>query len=65
MKNTGTLAGYADAGKVSGYAMEAMSWAVNTGLVRGVDDTHLAPTNNATRAEVATILMRFCEQMMG
>ena len=60
---TGSLTGYADAGSVSGWAADAMSWAIGTGLVKGVDDTHLAPTNNATRAEVATILMRFCESM--
>lgn len=62
--HAGALTGYADADKVSGYAKDAMSWAIGTGLVRGVDDTHLAPANNATRAEVATILMRFCENIV-
>ena len=61
---TGTLTGYEDVGNVSDYAKDAMSWAVNTGLVKGMDDSHLAPKNNATRAEVATILMRFCESIV-
>ncbi len=61
---SGTLAGYADASSVSGWAKDAMSWAVELGLVNGVDKTHLAPANNATRAEVATILMRFCEKVV-
>ena len=59
--STGSLSGYADVGSVSSYAAEAMGWAVEIGLVKGVDDTHIAPLNNATRAQVATILMRFCE----
>ncbi len=62
--SSGTLAGYADASSVSGWAKDAMSWAVSIGLVNGVDKTHLAPANNATRAEVATILMRFCEKVV-
>lgn len=59
----GTLDKFADAGSVSGYAGEAMGWAVEVGLIKGVDATHIAPQNNATRAEVATILMRFCENV--
>ena len=55
------LSGYPDAGKVQTYAQEAMSWAVAEGIVEGMDDGTLNPAGNATRAQIATILMRFCE----
>lgn len=55
------LSGYPDAGKVQTYAQEAMSWAVAEGIVAGMDDGTLNPAGNATRAQIATILMRFCE----
>jgi hypothetical protein len=50
-----------DADKVSGWALEAVQWAVATGLIAGRTPTTLAPDGNATRAEVATILQRFLE----
>ena len=55
------LSGYPDAGKVQPYAQEAMSWAVAEGIVAGMEDGTLNPAGNATRAQIATILMRFCE----
>lgn len=51
---------YADAGQISPYAVDAMSWAVHTGLITGVDSGTLQPGGSAVRAQVATILMRFC-----
>ena len=54
------LSGYPDAGKVQSYAQKAMSWAVAEGIVEGMDG-NLNPAGNATRAQIATILMRFCE----
>ena len=54
------LSAYADAGQVSAYAGDAMAWAVGTGLIAGVDSRTLQPGGSATRAQVATILMRFC-----
>ena len=54
------LSGYPDAGKVQPYAQEAMSWAVAEGIVEGMDG-NLNPAGHATRAQIATILMRFCE----
>ena len=54
------LSGYPDAGKVQPYAQEAMSWAVAEGIVEGMDG-NLNPAGSATRAQIATILMRFCE----
>ena len=53
------LASYADADAVSGWAQNAMRWALATGLIQGRSQTTLAPAGTATRAEVATILMRF------
>ena len=61
---TGTeddLYAYADGSEVSRYAGNAMSWAIATGLIRGVDDGYIQPKNTATRAQVATVLMRYCE----
>ncbi len=55
------LADFADADKVSDWAVEAMNWAVSVGLINGMDETTLAPQGNATRAQIATILMRYCE----
>ena len=54
---------YADFEQISGYAVEAMTWAVNTGLISGTSTTTLSPQGEATRAQVATILMRFIEGM--
>lgn len=50
---------YTDSGSVSGYAVEAMRWAIGNGVIQGVTSTTLAPKANATRAECATIFMRF------
>ena len=49
---------YADAFHVSEYAMEAMQWACGAGIIGGKDGL-LDPSGNATRAEVATMLLRF------
>lgn len=55
------LSGYTDAGRISPYAAAPMGWAVDSGLITGVSAGTLAPGGSATRAQVATILMRFCE----
>lgn len=57
-----SISGYDDAGSVSSWAAEAMAWAVENGLISGVDGGVLAPQGAATRAQVATILMRFVEK---
>jgi hypothetical protein len=54
---------YADAGEVSAYAEEAMAWAVDTGLLTGRTATELAPKGTATRAEAATLLQRYIENI--
>ena len=53
------LASFTDAGKISSYAIDAVNWAVGEGLISGVGNNTLAPQNSATRAQVATILMRY------
>ena len=57
------LSGYPDAAQVQTYAQKAMSWAVAEGIVAGMDDGTLNPAGNASRAQIATILMRFCESV--
>ena len=57
------ISGYKDADKVSAFAKEAMEWAVGNGIISGKDGgTVLDPQGNASRAETATIIMRFCEK---
>lgn len=53
---------YADYGQISGYALEAMDWAVNIGLINGTSSSTLSPQGQAARAQVAEIFMRFCER---
>ena len=53
---------YTDAGNVNEFAKEAMSWAVGEGIITGkYNETQLDPQGNASRAECATIIMRFME----
>ena len=56
----GSLDSFSDAASVNSYAANAMQWAVANGIVNGLNGK-LNPQNNATRAQVAAILMRFCE----
>ena len=58
-----SLGGFPDAGKVSSYAKTALQWTVAEGLVGG-SDGKLLPQGSATRAQVATILMRFIENIV-
>ena len=57
------ITGYYDYARVNSYARTAMSWAVGAGLITGTSTTTLSPQDTATRAQVATILMRFCENI--
>ena len=54
------LTQFTDASDISAWAVSAMQWAVGQGLIQGSNGL-LRPQANASRAEVATILMRFCE----
>lgn len=55
------LAAFTDGGAVSSYAVPAMGWAVENGLLSGVGSSTLAPRGVATRAQVAAILQRFLQ----
>lgn len=59
---SGSLTGYPDGASVSSWASQAMAWAVEQGLISGINGT-LAPQATATRAQVAQILMRFVETL--
>ena len=53
---------FTDADEISNYALEALQWANAEGLINGKGDGVLDPKGQATRAEAAAILTRFCEQ---
>ena len=53
---------YTDAFDVAEYAIPAMQWAVGAGIISGTSTDTLSPQGPATRAQVATMLMRFCEK---
>ena len=57
------LENFTDAKDVSAWALDALSWANKTELVNGTSETTLSPKATATRAQVAAILMRFCENV--
>ena len=55
---------FSDYENISDYARPAMAWAVNAGIMGGMDDGTLIPQGKATRAEAATMLMNFCENVV-
>ena len=57
---SGDLSGFADSANVSAWAVDAVKWAVGSGLVNGVEGNALAPQGTSTRAQTATVLARFC-----
>mgnify|MGYP004531268839 CR=1 FL=1 len=54
---------YEDALQASEYAIPALQWAVGAGMLSGKSDKLLAPTDTATRAEIAAIMQRWCEKI--
>jgi len=60
---TANLSAYGDGTQVSEYAQSSMQWANGAGLIIGTDTNLLLPTGSATRAQVASILMRFLENI--
>ena len=58
------LSGYTDAGKVSPWAEEAMEWANAEGVINGTSTTTLSPTSSTIRAQLAQILMNYCENVV-
>lgn len=55
------LSKFADNASVSTWAQPAMQWAVAEGYISGMGDSQLAPQGTATRAEIASVIMRFME----
>ena len=60
---TGSLTGFTDRANVSTYATTAMQWAIGKGYITGIG-TKLDPKGNATRAQVATILSRYAQNIV-
>ena len=60
-KVNGILPSFADGAQISSWAQPAMIWAVEQGLITGVGNDRLEPSGQATRAQAATILMRFAQ----
>ena len=54
---------FADGAKVSAWALDAVRWAVAEGYLSGMGDNTLAPQGAATRAEIASVFMRFMKEM--
>ena len=63
VSGSGNLDKFADANEISDWALDAMKWANSVDLINGTSDTMLSPKHTATRAQVATILLRFCSIM--
>lgn len=58
-----SLTGYTDRSSISAYALDAMRWAVDEGLITGMTATTIVPQGTATRAQCAAMLMRFIESV--
>lgn len=54
---------FSDYSSISSWALESVTWAVNADLLSGVNESQLDPNGKATRAQVASILMRYCEDV--
>ena len=57
------VSAFTDTNDISEFALDAIKWANKEELVNGTSDKTLSPKDTATRAQVATILMRFCENV--
>ena len=60
----GSTAGFSDAGELHSWGEEAMAWAVGAGIFQGDGTGRLNPGGNATRAEVATLMMRIVQYIV-
>ncbi len=61
--STKTAADFKDNASIDSWATEAMDWAIAKGIINGNDQNRLCPRENATRAEVAQIMMNFCKSI--
>jgi hypothetical protein len=62
--NTSIYDSFSDKGSVSAYAQDAMKWATSAGVING-SDGKLIPKSTATRAQVAQIVLNFCQKVAG
>lgn len=60
---TGDVTAFADGAEISGWALDAVKWAVGANLLSGKGEGNLDPKGNATRAEIASILTRLADMM--
>lgn len=60
---TSDLSNFNDTSNISNYALTPIKWAVSSGLISGMGDSTISPLGNASRAQIATILMRFIENL--
>ena len=56
-----TMGKFEDTNEISDWAYDAVLWANSISLINGTDDGRLLPKGTATRAQFATVLMRFCQ----
>lgn len=61
MKTDFDMSAYSDGAEISDWAKDAMMWALETGLINGKGNGILDPKGTATRAETATIFMRYMQ----
>ncbi len=55
---------FEDSAKISNWAMDALEWANSKELITGISETVLSPEKSSTRGQIATIIMRFCENVV-
>lgn len=60
-----SLGDFSDAGDVSSWATQAVSWAIENGLINGRTGTTIVPQGDITRAEAAAVISRFCDTFAG
>ena len=58
------LSGYTDTAEIPSWGRQAVEWAVASGIMQG-SNHQLTPTDPATRAEIAQLMMKFCQSVQG
>ncbi len=61
-EETSELSQFTDKAEISDWSLEALKWANAAKIISGTSDTEISPKDTATRGQVASILMRFCER---
>ena len=64
MSDQADLSRFTDRDEIAPYAAQAMAWANANGLINGMTATALVPRGDASRAQAASILQRFCENIL-